>query len=67
MAGPSTLTARSGAWEEGSNGSVESDKLLPDFFLGGYEEFARTCQRELKIGCVIIVSSEHDNDAEFKR
>ncbi|TBU28177.1 hypothetical protein BD311DRAFT_664028 [Dichomitus squalens] len=67
VAGPSTLTARGSAWEEGSNGSAESDKLLPDFFLGGYEEFARTCQRDLKIGCVVIVSSEHDNDAEFKR
>ena len=67
VAGPSTLTARGNGWEEGSNGSIENDKLLPNFFLGAYEEFARTCQRELKIGCVVIVSDEHDNDAEFKR
>ncbi|KAM5543848.1 hypothetical protein V8D89_002465 [Ganoderma adspersum] len=67
VAGPSTLTPRGNTWEVGSNGSVDGDKLLPDFFLGAYEEFARTCQRELKVGCVVIVSDEHDNDAEFKR
>ncbi len=67
VAGSSALTARGNTWEVGSNGSVEHDKLLPDFFLGAYEEFARTCQRELKIGCVVIVSDEHDDDAEFKR
>ncbi|KAI0746339.1 hypothetical protein C8Q80DRAFT_767238 [Daedaleopsis nitida] len=42
-------------------------KVLPDFFLGEYEEFARMCQRDVKIGCIIIVSDEHDDDAEFKR
>ncbi|TFK78398.1 hypothetical protein K466DRAFT_668456 [Polyporus arcularius HHB13444] len=68
VAGPSNLTARGGAWEEGSSGVGEGElKLLPDFFLGGYEEFARTCQKDIKIGCVIIVSEEHDDVAEFKR
>ncbi|KAI0683522.1 hypothetical protein C8Q76DRAFT_762755 [Earliella scabrosa] len=68
VAGPSSLTARGTAWDQGTNGAAESDtKLLPDFFLGGYEEFARTCQRDVKIGCVVIVSEEHDDDAEFKR
>lgn len=69
VAGPSTLTARGGnTYEDGSSGGLESDsKLLPDFFLGGYEEFARTCQKDMKIGCIVIVSEEHDDDAEFKR
>lgn len=68
VAGPSALTARTNAWEGDSNGSTEVDiKLLPDFFLGSYEEFARTCKKDLKIGCVIVVSEEHDDDAEFKR
>ena len=68
IAGPSSVTQRGGAWEEGSSRGVEGDlKLLPDFFLGGYEEFARTCQREIKIGCVVIVSDEHDDVPEFKR
>ncbi|RPD56562.1 hypothetical protein L226DRAFT_531309 [Lentinus tigrinus ALCF2SS1-7] len=67
VAGPSNLTVRS-AWEEGSSGAAEGDlKLLPDFFLGGYEEFARTCQKDIKIGCIVIVSDEHDDVPEFKR
>ena len=68
VAGPSALTARGTTWDEGLAGSSEVDsKLLPNFFLGSYEEFARTCQKELKIGCIVIVSEEHDDDAEFKR
>lgn len=65
IAGPSNLTSRGNTWDDGS---VERDsKLLPDFFLGSYEDFARTCQRDAKIGCVVIVSEEHDDVAEFKR
>ncbi|KAI0367261.1 hypothetical protein BV20DRAFT_1024608 [Pilatotrama ljubarskyi] len=65
VAGPSNLNARGSSWDDAG---VERDvKLLPDFFLGGYEEFARTCQKDMKIGCVVIVSEEHDDVAEFKR
>ncbi|KAI0635398.1 hypothetical protein C8Q77DRAFT_1107844 [Trametes polyzona] len=65
VAGPSNLTARGSAWEDTEG---ERDvKLLPDFFLGSYEDFARTCQKDMKIGCVVIVSEEHDDVAEFKR
>ena len=68
VAGPSNLTTRAGAWDEASNTSSEADpKLLPDFFVGSYEDFARTCKSDVKIGCVVIVSEEHDDDAEFKR
>ncbi|OCH92438.1 hypothetical protein OBBRIDRAFT_452074 [Obba rivulosa] len=64
-AGPSALTARTATWE---NEDQEGDtKLLPDFYLGSYEEFVRTCQREMKIGCIVLVSEEHDDVAEFKR
>ncbi|KAH9896512.1 hypothetical protein C8Q73DRAFT_780242 [Cubamyces lactineus] len=65
VAGPSTLTSRGSAWD-GSVGEGDM-KLLPDFFLGSYEEFARTCQKDIKIGCIVIVSEEHDDVAEFKR
>ncbi|KAI0328746.1 hypothetical protein GY45DRAFT_1325890 [Cubamyces sp. BRFM 1775] len=64
VAGPSTLTARGSAWD---SSAAEDVKLLPDFFLGSYEEFARTCQKDIKIGCIVIVSEEHDDVAEFKR
>ena len=44
-------------------------RMLPDFFIGSYEQFARACAQESnpKIGCVIIVSDEHDDVAAFKR
>ncbi|PFH48584.1 hypothetical protein AMATHDRAFT_5669 [Amanita thiersii Skay4041] len=68
-AGPSNLTARSAA-VAGSpiDGLLEDGrKVLPDFSLGTYEEMLRACKREAKIGCVILVSEEHDDVVEFKR
>lgn len=59
-AGPSTLTQR-------SNSSDDDRKLLPDFMLGTYEEMLKRCQTEAKVGCVILVSEEHDDVTEFKR
>ena len=43
--------------------------LLPDFFIGSYESFAKQCSKETepKIGSAILVSEEHDDVAEFKR
>jgi FAS-associated factor 2 len=66
-AGPSNLTPRTRA--SANDGQVFEDgrKLLPDFALGSYEEILRMCQRETKIACVILVSEEHDDVAEFKR
>ncbi|THH26650.1 hypothetical protein EUX98_g7538 [Antrodiella citrinella] len=61
-ASSSTISSRKQAAEDG-------ERILSDFFLGSYEEFARTCAKEddPKLGCVILVSEEHDNVAEFKR
>ncbi|KAG1721201.1 uncharacterized protein EDB91DRAFT_1256622 [Suillus paluster] len=47
--------------------SDDSQKVLPDFFDGSYEDVLDICQREGRIACVVIVSAEHDDDAEFKR
>lgn len=63
-AGPSRLTARN---TQSDGPLAEGRKLLPDFILSSYEEFLRTCQREFRIGCVILVTEEHDDTAEFKR
>lgn len=41
--------------------------MLPDFTLGSYDEALRTCQKEARIGCIILVSEEHDDVTEFKR
>lgn len=58
----SSLTSRR------TNGQIdEGRKLLPDFTISTYEEMLRLCQREMKIGCVILVSEEHDDVLEFKR
>ncbi|EKM53069.1 uncharacterized protein PHACADRAFT_259225 [Phanerochaete carnosa HHB-10118-sp] len=44
-------------------------RFLPDFFVGGYEVFAKACAKESepKIGCIVLVSEEHDDVATFKR
>ena len=58
----SSLTSRK------TNGQIDDGrKLLPDFTISTYEEMLRLCQREMKIGCVILVSEEHDDVMEFKR
>lgn len=61
--GPSSsVTARN------AGATVEDGrKRLPDFKLGTYEDTLRLCQTEARIGCVILVSAEHDDVAEFKR
>ncbi|KAI0262629.1 hypothetical protein BC834DRAFT_891002 [Gloeopeniophorella convolvens] len=42
-------------------------KVLPDFTLGSYDEILRLCQSEIRIGCIILVSDEHDDVPDFKR
>ncbi|KAI0916589.1 hypothetical protein AcV5_003038 [Taiwanofungus camphoratus] len=66
IAGPSALSSRQAAWEERRDADGDL-KILPDFFLGSYEQFVRTCEKELKVGCIVLVSEEHDDVAEFKR
>ncbi|KIJ12714.1 hypothetical protein PAXINDRAFT_136808 [Paxillus involutus ATCC 200175] len=46
---------------------VDGTKILPDFFDGTYEEVLDICHKKGKIACVILVSDEHDDVAEFKR
>jgi FAS-associated factor 2 len=65
VAGPSTSTASSALRSRAD--SYENPRILPEFYLGGYEQAMRACQKELKIGCIILVSEEHENVAEFKR
>lgn len=66
-AGPSTLTPRYVTAGATGGSTDDTGKVLPDFTVGGYEDTLKTCQREAKIGCVIIVSDEHDDVPEFKR
>lgn len=50
-------------------GDDANSRFLPDFFVGSYEVFARACAKETepKIGCVVLVSEEHDDVATFKK
>lgn len=50
-----------------SRGDATTGPVLPNFFLGSYEDAVKTCQRQLKIGCIILVSDEHQDAAQFKR
>ncbi|KAF8559473.1 hypothetical protein OG21DRAFT_1503382 [Imleria badia] len=53
--------------ETGAVSSADESKVLPDFFDGTYEQVLDACQKEGRIACVILVSAEHDDVAEFKR
>ncbi|KAF7419330.1 hypothetical protein PC9H_001917 [Pleurotus ostreatus] len=51
----------------GGVGGGGGRKVLPDFFVGAYEDALRVCEREARVGCVVLVSEEHDDTREFKR
>jgi FAS-associated factor 2 len=59
-AGPSSVTHR------GGSGTGEA-KILPEFMISSYDTFLKLCTDEARIGCVILVSDEHDDVPEFKR
>ncbi|GFZ47290.1 hypothetical protein JCM24511_05033 [Saitozyma sp. JCM 24511] len=40
---------------------------LPEFYIGPYREFLSTLKREGKVGMVVLVCNEHEDDAQFKR
>lgn len=48
-------------------GTYEEPKYLPDFEATAYEAFLKRCNDDIRIGCIILVSDEHDDTAEFKR
>ncbi|THH11629.1 hypothetical protein EW146_g7978 [Bondarzewia mesenterica] len=66
-AGPSNALASSTSANLRSRYGSIGGKVLPDFFLGSYEEALQTCQKEARIGCIVVLSDEHDDVAEFKR
>ncbi|KDQ52933.1 hypothetical protein JAAARDRAFT_39881 [Jaapia argillacea MUCL 33604] len=66
-AGPSTLAPRFTSTSTSTSVAADGKKLLPEFVLGSYEEALRSCQKEARIGCIILVSDEHDDAADFKR
>ncbi|EIN08112.1 hypothetical protein PUNSTDRAFT_88916 [Punctularia strigosozonata HHB-11173 SS5] len=57
--GSSTLTHR--------HAEDDGRKSLPDFVRSSYEQALKLCEREARIGCIVLVSDEHDDVPEFKR
>lgn len=60
----------------GSNGDSEGlrrrggdskGRLIPDFWIGGFESAFKAAQTDAKVLCVILVSEEHDDTPAFKR
>ncbi|KAL4080041.1 hypothetical protein V8B97DRAFT_683901 [Scleroderma yunnanense] len=45
----------------------ENTRVLPDFFDGTYDEVLDICQKECRVGCIVLVSEEHDDVPVFKR
>jgi FAS-associated factor 2 len=52
---------------EALTGASPASGGLPDFYIGSYREFLSSVRREGRVGLVTLVSSEHDDDNEFKR
>jgi FAS-associated factor 2 len=65
--GSSTSTARNMVMTSAARGEHDGRKVLPNFIVDSYEGVLRRAQREAKIACIVLVSEEHDDDAEFKR
>jgi len=42
-------------------------KMLPDFFIGGYDAALRLAQQEARVLCVILTCEEHDDVPPFRR
>ena len=48
-------------------GSCTSAGGLPEFWIGPYREFLTAVRKEGKVGMVVLVCGEHEDDEEFKR
>ena len=71
--GALTVSHAAGAGTEEKAGSStagkarEDRKLLPDIFIGSYDQALKAAETDLKVVCAIVLSSEHDDAPEFRR
>lgn len=47
--------------------ALENIQVLPNFFTGSLEEALNAAELELKVLCIVVLSSESDDNSEFKR
>lgn len=52
---------------EALTGASQTAGSLPDFYIGSYRDFLSSVRREGRLGLIVLVSGEHDDDSEFKR
>lgn len=50
----------------GGEGGEGGRKVLPDFFVGSYEDAVKRAKEEIKVLMVVLTCEEHENDVEFK-
>jgi len=48
-------------------GCSAATNSLPEFYIGPYREFMLNVRKEGKVGMVVVVCGEHEDDEEFKR
>lgn len=48
-------------------GCSSSSGTMTEFWIGAYRDFLTSVRKEGRIGLVILVCAEHENDEEFKR
>ncbi|KAL1409028.1 UBX domain-containing protein 10 [Vanrija albida] len=64
---PTTAALRFVRELEALTGGSASAGTLPDLWVGPYREFLSEVRKQGKVGLVVLVSSEHEDDEEFKR
>src|SRR5258708_38676247 len=47
--------------------AAATGRLLPDFFIGSYEQALKTAEKELRVLCFIILNREHEDVPQFRR
>ncbi|ORX39203.1 hypothetical protein BD324DRAFT_576880 [Kockovaella imperatae] len=48
-------------------GASAANRTLPDFYAGPYREFLSQVRKQGKVGLVVLMCGEHEDDEEFKR
>ncbi|WWC63961.1 uncharacterized protein I303_106567 [Kwoniella dejecticola CBS 10117] len=64
---PTTTSLRFIRDLETSTRCSASQGNLPDFYIGPYREFVQHLRKQGRLGLVVVVSGEHENDEEFKK
>lgn len=65
--GALTLRRAAAASSSPTKEAPEQTQVLPDFYIGSFEQALEAAEMELKVLCIILLSNDSEGDAEFKR